>query len=87
MYCTLPPEAERGSVAGEISQSFGGDELREDSMDTTTPQPSESEEARQDELADRIYKATIAAFELLHIYVGERLGLYRSLSTLGPATA
>lgn len=56
-------------------------------MDTTTPQPSESEEARQDELADRIYKATIAAFELLHIYVGERLGLYRSLSTLGPATA
>lgn len=56
-------------------------------MDTTTLQPGGSEATRRDELADRLYKGTIAAFELLHVYLGERLGLYRSLSAIGPATA
>jgi 2-polyprenyl-3-methyl-5-hydroxy-6-metoxy-1,4-benzoquinol methylase len=56
-------------------------------VNTTTFQPDSTEATRRDALVDRLYKATIASFELLHVYLGERLGLYRSLSSLGPATA
>jgi methyltransferase family protein/winged helix-turn-helix protein len=61
--------------------------LRRRLMDTTTLQPDGREAARRDELADRLYKGTIAAFELLHVFLGERLGLYRWLNDLGQATA
>ena len=38
-------------------------------------------------MAGRVFNATLGAFETLSIYVGERLGWYRSLVTDGPATA
>jgi len=38
-------------------------------------------------VAGRIFEATIAAFDILSIHLGDRLGLYRALSSGGPATA
>lgn len=38
-------------------------------------------------LADRILHSGVAAFEMFSIYLGDRLGWYRSLSDDGPATA
>ena len=43
-------------------------------------------EAR-DRLVERLFGATIAAFDLYHVWLGERLGLYRALAEGGPATA
>jgi 2-polyprenyl-3-methyl-5-hydroxy-6-metoxy-1,4-benzoquinol methylase len=53
----------------------------------TTPLLESSAAARRDALAERIFKATIDAFELFHLYLGERLGLYRALTELGDANA
>lgn len=53
----------------------------------TTPVLETSAAARRDALAERIFKATIDAFELFHLYLGERLGLYRALRELGDANA
>lgn len=36
------------------------------------------------DLAERLFGATISALELLHVYVGDKLGLYRSLAEAGP---
>ena len=48
---------------------------------------SPSEVQRRDALADRLYQATIGAFDLEAIYIGDRLGLYRALAEGGPATS
>jgi ubiquinone/menaquinone biosynthesis C-methylase UbiE len=42
-----------------------------------------STEAR-DAMAARIFAATIGTLELLHVYIGDRLGLYRALNDRGP---
>ena len=39
-----------------------------------------------DALAERLFKATIEALELYHVYLGERLGLYQALRGAGTAT-
>ncbi|MEI8408547.1 MULTISPECIES: class I SAM-dependent methyltransferase [unclassified Kribbella] len=44
-------------------------------------------EATAEELTGRIFLQTLATVELLNIYFGVELGLYRSLSNDGPATA
>src|SRR2546423_14377594 len=44
-------------------------------------------EARRDALADRLFLAGLGAFDLLTVALGDRLGLYRSLASDGPATA
>jgi 2-polyprenyl-3-methyl-5-hydroxy-6-metoxy-1,4-benzoquinol methylase len=38
-------------------------------------------------LVGRIFEQTLGAFELFNVYLGERLGLYRSLAAVGPANA
>jgi len=43
------------------------------------------EQAARDSLAQRLFGACIGALDLLHVYVGDRLGLYRALAG-GPAT-
>jgi len=40
-----------------------------------------------DDLSQRIFTSVIAAFDLAGVYLGERLGYYRNLSTEGAATA
>lgn len=39
-----------------------------------------------DALAERLFSATVASFDLAGVYLGDRLGLYRSLDADGPAT-
>lgn len=45
-----------------------------------------SADERRDELVGRLFGSAIGAFELVSVYVGDRLGLYRALRELGAAT-
>ena len=51
--------------------------------------PSETPDpiARRDALAGRLFEATLGLMDLGAIHIGDRLGLYRGLERLGPATA
>jgi SAM-dependent methyltransferase len=42
---------------------------------------------QRDALADRLFEATIAGFDMIGVYLGERLGYYRTLAALGPTTS
>jgi hypothetical protein len=44
-------------------------------------------EQRREALVERVFGSAIGLMELLSIYVGERLGLYRALAEDGAATA
>ena len=44
-------------------------------------------EERRDALVGRLFEATLGAFDLLAVYVGDRLGLYRALAQNGPSTS
>jgi 2-polyprenyl-3-methyl-5-hydroxy-6-metoxy-1,4-benzoquinol methylase len=54
-------------------------------MRTTTL--SEEDVAARDALVGRLFTSTIGALELLHVYLGHRLGLYRVLAEAGPLTS
>ncbi len=45
-----------------------------------------TQEARRDELADRLAGAVLASLDLQAVYLGDRLGLYRALEEGGAAT-
>lgn len=47
----------------------------------------QAEEARRDALVERLFGATIGAFDLCGVYIGDRLGLYGALAEHGPASA
>ena len=49
----------------------------------TAPAPERSADA----LVGRLFEASIGMFEVMSVYVGDRLGLYRALRDGGPATA
>jgi len=48
---------------------------------------TDKELAERDALVGRLFESTIGALELLHVYLGDRLGLYQALATGGPLTA
>jgi 2-polyprenyl-3-methyl-5-hydroxy-6-metoxy-1,4-benzoquinol methylase len=48
---------------------------------------AETASERRDALVERLFLATIGAFELAGVYLGERLGLYRALAEQGPMTS
>ena len=48
---------------------------------------TDKEQADRDALVGRLFTSTIGALELFHVYLGDRLGLYRALRTAGPLTA
>ena len=54
---------------------------------TTLTDPAASQDARRDALAGRMFEAVLGALDLQAVYLGDRLGLYRSLADDGPATA
>lgn len=58
-------------------------------MTTTTndpvTQPTAAEQTA-DEVAERLFSATLGAMDVLSVYLGDRLGWYRSLASEGPAT-
>ena len=47
---------------------------------------SELDESKAEEFSGRIFNASIEALDVLGVYIGDRLGLYRALSKDGPAT-
>lgn len=55
--------------------------------DTPSAGTSSSGEPPADAIADRVVQAALGAVDLVAIYIGDRLGWYRSLAADGPATA
>lgn len=57
-------------------------------MTTSTDTPAESPaDASAEAAAERVFGAILGAVDLLSMYLGDRLGYYRSLADEGPATA
>jgi len=46
-----------------------------------------SADARRDELVERLFGSALGAIDLLCVYLGDRLGLYRALADAGPSTS
>ena len=45
------------------------------------------DEVRRDSFVERLFGACVGALDLLHIYVGDRLGLYKAMASGAPTTA
>jgi len=56
-------------------------------MSVATSTLTKQDEEQRGALVERIFHGGIAVLEMLSIYVGDRLGLYRALSRVGPSTA
>lgn len=48
--------------------------------------PASTQAQRRDALADQLFHATIGAQEVMHVYLGDRLGLYTALAKVDTAT-
>jgi 2-polyprenyl-3-methyl-5-hydroxy-6-metoxy-1,4-benzoquinol methylase len=46
-----------------------------------------SADTRRDELVERLFGSALAAMDLLCVYLGDRLGMYRALADTGPLTS
>src|SRR4029453_7960799 len=66
------------------AMSEGGPEPFKERPTAGDPRPDVD---RTDELHERLFGNALGALELYTIYLGERLGLYRSLAESGPATS
>jgi hypothetical protein len=55
------------------------------SSETPVMQPADVEQ--RDALIGRLFEGLLGAMDLLNVYLGDRLGLYRALATDGPATS
>ncbi|HEX5015537.1 MAG TPA: methyltransferase [Candidatus Limnocylindrales bacterium] len=53
----------------------------------TVTAPDAAADERRDALVGRLFEATLGAFDLLAIHLGDQLGLYRALAERGPLTA
>ena len=56
-------------------------------MSTTGTVLTDKDQTERDALVARLFTSTIGALELFHVYLGERLGLYRALAAHGPMTS
>jgi hypothetical protein len=56
-------------------------------MSTSNQVPIEAVTERRDTLVGRLFGSILEAMDLLNIYLGDRLGLYRVLADGGPATS
>ena len=56
-------------------------------MSVTASALTKPDEEQRGALVERLFHGGIAVLEMLSIYVGDRLGLYRALATDGPVTA
>jgi 2-polyprenyl-3-methyl-5-hydroxy-6-metoxy-1,4-benzoquinol methylase len=52
----------------------------------TTRPAAPATERTPDALVDRLFRASLGMFEVMSVYLGDRLGLYRALRDGGPAT-
>src|ERR1700682_5213131 len=72
----MPEEgAGREGIAGGLAMSVSASEL------------TKQDEEQRGALVERIFHGGIAVLEMLSIYVGDRLGLYRVLAQSGPSNA
>ena len=55
-------------------------------MSAAIPDLTPEATARRDELVERLFQATLGAWDVLAVYLGDRLGLYHTLSERGPTT-
>ena len=46
-----------------------------------------SVDARRDELVERLFGSALGALDLLCVYLGDRLGLYKALADAGPSSS
>ncbi|MEA2533250.1 MAG: hypothetical protein QOJ93_1061 [Actinomycetota bacterium] len=69
------------SSSGDAEEVFDG--TGEESTGGTAANP---EVSRRDALVERLFGACMGALDLLHVYVGDRLGLYAALAA-GPSTS
>jgi 2-polyprenyl-3-methyl-5-hydroxy-6-metoxy-1,4-benzoquinol methylase len=53
---------------------------------TTSPRLTQGDERQRDALAERLHDDCRSAMELYCVYLGDRLGLYRALASLGAVT-
>ena len=53
-----------------------------DHVATATPA-----DARRDELVERLFGDALGAMDLLCVYLGDQLGLYRAIADAGPSTS
>ncbi|MBA2754909.1 MAG: methyltransferase domain-containing protein [Chloroflexia bacterium] len=57
-------------------------------MEAVAPTPASMPgPVSSDALVERLFNATIAAMDIFSVYIGDRLGYYRSLAAEGPATS
>ena len=56
-------------------------------MDSADQPLSAEETQRRDALVGRLFQSMLGVLEYLHIYLGDRLGLYDALQQHGPATS
>ncbi|MEJ7762646.1 MAG: hypothetical protein WKF80_07620, partial [Thermomicrobiales bacterium] len=57
-------------------------------MEAVAPDPqSVPGPVSPDALVERLFNATVAAMDVFSVYIGDRLGYYRSLAEDGPATS
>ena len=54
---------------------------------TDTASAADAAAARRDALVERLFLATVGTWDVLAVYVGDRLGLYRTLAERGPMTS
>src|SRR4051794_41901506 len=63
---------------------LGGEQIQKASYRMTTVPIADT---RRDELAGRLFGSALGAMDLLCVYLGDRLGMYRALADTGPATS
>jgi hypothetical protein len=56
-------------------------------LNAGTPDLSPEATARRDALVERLFQATLGAWDVLGVYLGDRLGLYRGLAERGRLTS
>ena len=54
---------------------------------TDTASSPETSDARRDALVERLFMAAVGTWDVLAVYIGDRLGLYRTLAERGPSTS
>jgi 2-polyprenyl-3-methyl-5-hydroxy-6-metoxy-1,4-benzoquinol methylase len=55
-------------------------------MSTSNAVPTDAVSERREALVGRLFEGLLGAMDLLNVYLGDRLGLYRALADGGPAT-
>src|SRR4051812_50010127 len=56
-------------------------------MSVAPPEAGTADIARRDALVERLFEGILGTMDLLNVYLGDRLGLYRALAEGGPATS